>query len=59
MTPCASASRNAWCRRKRRQLLTTFNEIDMTEVVALRKEHQEAFQKRYGTKVGESHVVLH
>lgn len=33
-------------------LLTTFNEIDMTEVVALRKEHQEAFQKRYGTKVG-------
>jgi len=33
-------------------LLTTFNEIDMTEVMALRKEHQEAFQKRYGTKVG-------
>ena len=33
-------------------LLTTFNEIDMTAVVALRKEHQEAFQKRYGTKVG-------
>ena len=33
-------------------LLTTFNEIDMTEVVALRKEHQESFQKRYGTKVG-------
>ncbi|MFN0008747.1 MAG: 2-oxoglutarate dehydrogenase complex dihydrolipoyllysine-residue succinyltransferase [Planctomycetota bacterium] len=33
-------------------LLTTFNEIDMSEVVALRKEHQESFQKRYGTKVG-------
>jgi 2-oxoglutarate dehydrogenase E2 component (dihydrolipoamide succinyltransferase) len=33
-------------------LLTTFNEIDMTEVVALRKSHQESFQKRYGIKVG-------
>jgi 2-oxoglutarate dehydrogenase E2 component (dihydrolipoamide succinyltransferase) len=33
-------------------LLTTFNEIDMTEVVALRKEHQESFQKRYGIKIG-------
>jgi 2-oxoglutarate dehydrogenase E2 component (dihydrolipoamide succinyltransferase) len=33
-------------------LLTTFNEIDMTEVVALRKEHQASFQERYGTKVG-------
>jgi len=33
-------------------LLTTFNEIDMTEVMALRKSHQEAFQKRYGIKVG-------
>ena len=33
-------------------LLTTFNEIDMSAVVALRKEHQEAFQKRYGIKLG-------
>jgi 2-oxoglutarate dehydrogenase E2 component (dihydrolipoamide succinyltransferase) len=33
-------------------LLTTFNEIDMSAVVALRKEHQEEFQKRYGIKLG-------
>jgi 2-oxoglutarate dehydrogenase E2 component (dihydrolipoamide succinyltransferase) len=33
-------------------LLTTFNEIDMTNVMALRKEHQEAFVKRYGIKLG-------
>lgn len=33
-------------------LLTTFNEIDMTKVKALRAEHQEAFQARYGVKIG-------
>ena len=33
-------------------LLTTFNEIDMSAVNALRKEHQEPFQKRYGIKLG-------
>jgi 2-oxoglutarate dehydrogenase E2 component (dihydrolipoamide succinyltransferase) len=33
-------------------LLTTFNEIDMSAVNALRKEHQDAFQKRYGIKLG-------
>ncbi len=33
-------------------LLTTFNEIDMSNVMALRKEHGEAFQKRYGAKLG-------
>jgi 2-oxoglutarate dehydrogenase E2 component (dihydrolipoamide succinyltransferase) len=33
-------------------LLTTFNEIDMSSVVALRKEHGEAFQKKYGVKLG-------
>jgi 2-oxoglutarate dehydrogenase E2 component (dihydrolipoamide succinyltransferase) len=33
-------------------LLTTFNEIDMSAVSALRKEHQEAFQQRYGIKLG-------
>jgi 2-oxoglutarate dehydrogenase E2 component (dihydrolipoamide succinyltransferase) len=33
-------------------LLTTFNEIDMSAVSALRKEHQESFQKRYGIKLG-------
>jgi len=33
-------------------LLTTFNEIDMTEVMSLRKEHGEAFQQKYGVKLG-------
>jgi hypothetical protein len=33
-------------------ILTTFNEIDMSAVGALRKEHQEAFQQRYGVKLG-------
>jgi len=33
-------------------LLTTFNEIDMTRVKAMRAEHQEAFQARYGVKLG-------
>jgi 2-oxoglutarate dehydrogenase E2 component (dihydrolipoamide succinyltransferase) len=33
-------------------LLTTFNEVDMTSVMALRKEHQETFQEKYGIKLG-------
>ena len=33
-------------------LLTTFNEIDMTSVIVLRKEHGEAFQKKYNIKLG-------
>ena len=33
-------------------LLTTFNEIDMGAVMALRKEHGEAFLARYGVKLG-------
>jgi len=33
-------------------LLTTFNEIDMTGVMALRKEYGEAFQKKYNVKLG-------
>jgi 2-oxoglutarate dehydrogenase E2 component (dihydrolipoamide succinyltransferase) len=33
-------------------MLTTFNEIDMTAVMALRKEHQEAFTKRHGVTLG-------
>jgi 2-oxoglutarate dehydrogenase E2 component (dihydrolipoamide succinyltransferase) len=33
-------------------LLTTFNEIDMTAVTALRRAHQEAFQARYQIKLG-------
>ncbi|MDQ3000782.1 MAG: 2-oxoglutarate dehydrogenase complex dihydrolipoyllysine-residue succinyltransferase [Fibrobacterota bacterium] len=33
-------------------LLTTFNEIDMTEMMELRKRHQDAFVKKYGVKLG-------
>ncbi len=33
-------------------LLTTFNEVDMASVLALRKEHGEAFQKKYNVKLG-------
>ncbi|MDX1406560.1 MAG: 2-oxoglutarate dehydrogenase complex dihydrolipoyllysine-residue succinyltransferase [Saprospiraceae bacterium] len=33
-------------------MLTTFNEVDLTEVMALRKKHQEAFVERYGVKLG-------
>jgi 2-oxoglutarate dehydrogenase E2 component (dihydrolipoamide succinyltransferase) len=33
-------------------LLTTFNEIDMTAVIALRNEHKDAFQARHGVKLG-------
>ncbi len=33
-------------------LLTTFNEIDMGAVMELRKTHQEAFQEKYGIKLG-------
>jgi 2-oxoglutarate dehydrogenase E2 component (dihydrolipoamide succinyltransferase) len=33
-------------------LLTTFNEIDMAEVMALRQKHKEAYQQRYGVKLG-------
>ncbi len=33
-------------------LLTTFNEVDMTNVMKMRKENQEDFQNRYGVKLG-------
>ncbi len=33
-------------------LLTTFNEVDMTAVIALRKEYREAFEKRYEVRLG-------
>jgi len=33
-------------------LLTTFNEVDMTNIIDMRKENQQDFQNRYGTKLG-------
>ncbi len=32
--------------------LTTFNEIDMSAIMALRKERGDAFEKRYGVRLG-------
>lgn len=32
--------------------LTTFNEVDMTRIMALRKNYQEVFQKKYEIKLG-------
>ncbi len=33
-------------------LLTTFNEVDMSGIMEMRKENQEDFKKRYGVKLG-------
>jgi 2-oxoglutarate dehydrogenase E2 component (dihydrolipoamide succinyltransferase) len=33
-------------------LLTTFNEVDMSEVMELRKKHREQYEKHYGVKLG-------
>ena len=33
-------------------MLTTFNEVDLTEVMAMRKKYQEKFVERYGIKLG-------
>jgi 2-oxoglutarate dehydrogenase E2 component (dihydrolipoamide succinyltransferase) len=33
-------------------LLTTFNEVDMSNIMDMRKENQEDFQNRYGVKLG-------
>ncbi len=38
--------------QKSAALLTTFNEIDMSAVIALRKQHQDAFQAKYRIKLG-------
>jgi 2-oxoglutarate dehydrogenase E2 component (dihydrolipoamide succinyltransferase) len=33
-------------------MLTSFNEVDLSTVMALRKQHQESFQKEHGVKLG-------
>jgi 2-oxoglutarate dehydrogenase E2 component (dihydrolipoamide succinyltransferase) len=33
-------------------ILTTFNEVDMTSIIEMRKENQEDFQNKYGVKLG-------
>jgi 2-oxoglutarate dehydrogenase E2 component (dihydrolipoamide succinyltransferase) len=33
-------------------MLTTFNEVDLSEVMALRARHKDAFEKRHGVRLG-------
>jgi 2-oxoglutarate dehydrogenase E2 component (dihydrolipoamide succinyltransferase) len=33
-------------------MLTTFNEVDMSEVISMRNQYKEEFQKNYGVKLG-------
>jgi 2-oxoglutarate dehydrogenase E2 component (dihydrolipoamide succinyltransferase) len=33
-------------------MLTTFNEVDMSNVMALRNQHKDAFEKKHGVKLG-------
>ena len=33
-------------------ILTTFNEVDMTEVMGIRNEYKEAFEKKHGVRMG-------
>jgi 2-oxoglutarate dehydrogenase E2 component (dihydrolipoamide succinyltransferase) len=33
-------------------MLTTFNEVDMSEIMALRKKYQAQFEEKYGLKIG-------
>ncbi len=33
-------------------MLTTFNEVDLTEVMALRKQYKESFEKEHGVRLG-------
>ena len=33
-------------------MLTTFNEVDMTEVISMRNQYKEEFQNNYGVKLG-------
>ena len=33
-------------------MLTTFNEVDMSEIMSMRSQHKEEFQNKYGVKLG-------
>ena len=33
-------------------MLTTFNEVDMSNIIQMRKDYQEDFQKKFSTKLG-------
>lgn len=38
--------------RNKAAILSTFNEVDMSRVIALREENQERFQQKHGVKLG-------
>jgi len=38
--------------RQQTAMLTTFNEIDMSRVMAIRAQHKESFQKKHGVSLG-------
>ena len=38
--------------QKTTAMLTTFNEVDLTEVISIRKEYKESFEKRHQVKLG-------
>ncbi len=53
MSPIRKAiANNLLSAQQNAALLTTFNEVDMGAVMALRKQHQDAFTERYGIKLG-------
>ncbi len=53
MTPIRKAiAQNLLSAQQNAALLTTFNEIDMSAIMALRKQHQDAFTERHGIKLG-------
>lgn len=39
-------------------ILTTFNEIDMSRVIALRNEHKDLFEKKFGVRLGFMGIFL-
>ena len=53
MTPLRKViARNLVAAQQTAALLTTFNEVDMSAVIALRKRHKDAFLDRHGIKLG-------
>lgn len=38
--------------RNKAAILSTFNEVDMSRIMALREEHKERFQQKHGVKLG-------
>ncbi len=53
MTPIRKAiARNLVAAQQSAALLTTFNEVDMTNVIELRMRYRDAFRERHGVKLG-------